>query len=99
MLASINAIGCEFGDTAFLNPGELRGVTAPKKGIGVIFPPCPAQADSTPQLTHENAAASAWIKSDLPVCDGYRVRRPPLQGIPLPIARMGVRHSAEQESC
>ena len=41
MLASINAIGREFGETAFLNPGELRGVTAPKKGIGVIFPPRP----------------------------------------------------------
>ena len=99
MLASINAPGCEFGDTAFLNPGELTGVTAPEKGIGVIFHHARAQANSTPQLTHANATASAWIKSDLPVCDGYRVRRPPLQGIPLPIARMGVRHSAEQESC
>jgi len=23
-LAGINTIGCEFGDTAFLNPGELK---------------------------------------------------------------------------
>ena len=58
MLASINVIGCEFGNTAFLNPdeflnpGELRGVTAPAKGIGVIFHHALAHADSTPQLTH-----------------------------------------------
>ena len=54
MLASINAIGCEFGNTAFLNPGELRGVTAPKKGIGVIFTQCPRSGQfNTPANARE----------------------------------------------
>ena len=41
MLASLNAKGYDAGDTASLNPGELRGVIGQKKDICVTFPPCP----------------------------------------------------------